>query len=710
MQFPLKSLFRLVPPALFSAWLSVLTGKLLIGSAVPFYELDYAKEIGGKDLLIILVLTAALTVLFRFLRAGRFVLCSLVSVILSVYLAVLLSLHPGAPFRIGVLLVAFCAFTWLYSSAPRSPALILIILLSVYAVTPFITGRLNVKQLEAAVQPPSSLLILPFMLLLSLFFLFILWFCSGRGGLFDFARQPVVAKGKSQNTAERITRIAALLALILHVVFLSALMVMRVRSLYVPTYDFGIFSQMFYNMRETLLPVTTLERSYELSHFAIHVSPIYYLWLPFYVFLPRPETIQVLQIVTVASGVIPFFLIIRRLGLPKEIGHLLTVVYLFYPALIGSSMYDVHENAFLAPLILWMLWAAAGRRNVLFYVFSFLVLAVKEDASLYVIAVGIWFFFDRSRRLHGVAVTVVSVVWFLLAARFLDSQGHGVMTYRFANLMAFSDLGLPGILLTVIANPGFLLSEMMSAEKIQYLIKMLLPAAFLPLWQKRLSRYALLIPLVVMNLSSRYQYQANIGFQYHYGSGVLLLFLALLWFADRINPGHTFASVGADYLLTDPAVPDDLKRTEKNAKKDDVAFRRTYLSVSYALILSLLASVVFGTSLFLHYTWPFAYVRENKEDLAAMHRLLEDIPEDAPVRASTFLTTPLSNRPFLIDLGYENLPGADRRQADYLVFDLRSRQKKEIRERMEQARQSGDYVVFGELKDLLLVLRHKDAD
>ena len=61
-------------------------------------------------------------------------------------------------------------------------------------------------------------------------------------------------------------------------VFLAAVLaltVFRVLSYAAPTYDFGIFSQMFHSMRTTGLPVTTCERDRVLSHFAVHVSPIY---------------------------------------------------------------------------------------------------------------------------------------------------------------------------------------------------------------------------------------------------------------------------------------------------------------------------------------------------------------------------------------------------------------------------------------------------
>lgn len=58
--------------------------------------------------------------------------------------------------------------------------------------------------------------------------------------------------------------------------FVSVWTVCRVYSFGTPSYDFGIFSQMYYNMKESGFPMTTIERDGPLSHFCVHVSPIYY--------------------------------------------------------------------------------------------------------------------------------------------------------------------------------------------------------------------------------------------------------------------------------------------------------------------------------------------------------------------------------------------------------------------------------------------------
>ena len=76
---------------------------------------------------------------------------------------------------------------------------------------------------------------------------------------------------------------------------------LRYKTYSAPNYDFGIFCQMFHYMKTTGLPMVTCERNELLSHFAVHISPIYYILLPFYYIFPSPLTLQIGQAVVLAS-------------------------------------------------------------------------------------------------------------------------------------------------------------------------------------------------------------------------------------------------------------------------------------------------------------------------------------------------------------------------------------------------------------------------
>ena len=58
--------------------------------------------------------------------------------------------------------------------------------------------------------------------------------------------------------------------------FTASMTILRYRLNYASAYDFGIFSQMYYYMDKGLTPLTTCERDGLLSHFAVHLSPVFY--------------------------------------------------------------------------------------------------------------------------------------------------------------------------------------------------------------------------------------------------------------------------------------------------------------------------------------------------------------------------------------------------------------------------------------------------
>ena len=218
---------------------------------------------------------------------------------------------------------------------------------------------------------------------------------------------------------------------------------------------------MFHSMRTTGLPVTTCERDRVLSHFAVHVSPIYYLFLPFYALFPSPVTLEVLQALLLASAVIPLWRIARRHGLSGVTAGLLCALLLLWPAYAGGTSYDVHENKFLTPLLLW-LFDFLDRRCVWgVALFSVLTCMVKEDAPVYVAVIALWVVLRALTRtgaerrwglLTGGAMLVGAVGYFLGVTAWLAADGDGVMSYRYSNFLYDGSDSL----FTVIKAPGVL--------------------------------------------------------------------------------------------------------------------------------------------------------------------------------------------------------------------------------------------------------------
>lgn len=404
--------------------------------------------------------------------------------------------------------------------------------------------------------------------------------------------------------------------------FVSAWTVGRVYSFSSPTFDFGIFSQMFYNMKETGLPLTTVERDGLLSHFAVHVSPIYYLMLPFYWLAPTPATLQVLQAAVITSAVIPLWKLCAHHGLTGVQRMLMCSVLLLYPAFSGGTSYDIHENCFLTPLLLWLFYGIDRKNTVIICIVAILTLMVKEDAAVYVTVIALWIIVKAVLRFQksevrnlvtGIVLLAISLSWFFLVTGYLVKSGDGVMTYRYNNFMYDGSSSLLTVIKSVILNPMKAVYECVDTEKLNFISMTLLPLLGLPLLTRRYERYILLIPYLLVNLMSDYPYQHDIFFQYTFGSNAFLVYLAVVNLADlKINWHRTFAVIAT-----------------------------TIVSVIYFSSLVVPKAIYYPLQAIQHHGY-YQNIRDT----------LDTIPDSASVAATTFYTPHLSQRKTLYDIRY----------------------------------------------------------
>ena len=447
-------------------------------------------------------------------------------------------------------------------------------------------------------------------------------------------------------------------------VFVSAWTLGRVRAFCTPTYDFGIFSQMFYNMKVTGLPLTTLERDGLLSHFAVHVSPVYYLFLPVYFLFPRPETLQLLQAGVMASAVIPLWKLCRTRGFSEWISCIVCGTLIFFPAFSGGAGYDLHENCFLTPLILWIFYCLEKKRFVHALVFSLLTLCVKEDAAVYVCIIGLWYCVsllllpkDKERKKafsFGAVMIALSLGWFFAVTAYLSAKGDGVMTYRYGNFMFGGSESLLTVVKAVIMNPMKVVYECVDSEKLKYIGLTMLPLAGIPLLTRRYERYILLIPYLLVNLMSDYQYQHDIFFQYGFGSTAFLMYLYVVYLGDIRS------------------------------------LKKQIIISAFTLILG--AGCFLGVVAPKAIYYPKAAI-EKREHYRNIRAHLDMVSEDASVAATTFYTTYLSSRREIYDVGYcskEHLL-----TVDYIVVNPRDTGS------LKKQTGTGDEVAFEDFEKML---------
>jgi|GEM_PF-976285 len=426
------------------------------------------------------------------------------------------------------------------------------------------------------------------------------------------------------------------------IIAFSLVMVYRTKTFSTSTYDFGIYAQMFYNMRHFNGMVTTLERSIELSHMAVHVSPIYYVLLPFFMLFPYLETLQILQIIVVGLGVIPLVLIAKHLKINPALTILISALYLFNPAIISSSYYDLHENAFLPILLLFTIYFTLKKHWLGFVISMILTLMIKEDAGLYLLFIGLFFFFRQKKFswnrqvIMSIILMTGSMAYFLIVTHLINLEGDGAMFWRYQNLMAHESLGILSVPLSVFQNAIYWLSTLFTSEKIYTLLIILFSLGFLPLLTHKFHYLWLLMPLLIMNLSSNYVYQYQFGFQYFYGSTTLLIVISL-------------------FIMYEIQTWSLLRQAKFN---EAIA------------IIPIFIMIIIGLAQYHTQSVYQTRYMQNQDHYESMRERLESIPEDASVLTTGYLTPFLSERRIIYDLKYFEMSD-DAMTFDYIILDAR---------------------------------------
>ena len=435
----------------------------------------------------------------------------------------------------------------------------------------------------------------------------------------------------------------------LYIVYLSVVFVYKVKTFDGSTFDIGLFSQMFHRMSTDLTAITTLERDRVLSHFAVHISPIFYLMLPFYKLFPHVETLEVLQIWVVFSAVIPLRLLLSKLNLSK-LANILTVLwFVLLPVLTTAGGYHLHENCFLVPLIFWVFYFIVSEKKWGILISTILLLLVKEDAFIYVISLGMYFLTqnrfnltNKTKQWLVLTEFLLPLLYFALALLILSKFGEGGMVSRFDAFLLKDENGILVVFKNLVLHPSFAISHLFMAKKLGYLFLMLAPLCFLPLLQRNWSTYFLALPLIVINLLPDWPYQYDIGFQYSYGSGALLFIMTLL-------------------------ALEDLKLHKYINEKMVISF------IFVGMIFS-------GTILHrLTQSWSFniGYYQQNKEKFEAIKYGLEILPENASIVTEGGYTPALRKHRALYDIFYHNQRKADP-SIDYVVIPREQKGKNDV--------------------------------
>jgi uncharacterized membrane protein len=282
-------------------------------------------------------------------------------------------------------------------------------------------------------------------------------------------------------------------------------------------YDLGIFTNVMWNLTHGNGYVSAVKGGINL--FADHQSPTYWLLAPVFWLVPRPETLVFVQALGLAAGGPALYYLARArfgpgpLGQPHWAPAALPWLYWAYLPTRNANAFDFHPEVFMLPLFLWaFVGFASDRRWAKALGFAALVAALGTKESAPVVAVGIgvaWALTGGGWR--GAALALAGVALFFFDVKVVPRMFGD--DYSYMNLYGRFGGGIGDLLLAPFTQPGFFLSQLINAERLNFLFWTLAPLGLLPLFDWRAALAA--APPYLMLLLAEGDQRVRIVF--HYG-------------------------------------------------------------------------------------------------------------------------------------------------------------------------------------------------
>jgi uncharacterized membrane protein len=434
------------------------------------------------------------------------------------------------------------------------------------------------------------------------------------------------------------------------------------RSVLTMSYDLGLENNLVWN----LVHGGQFMKSAPLvgpvgSHFGYHATFFAYVLAIPYVFHQDPETLLVIQAALLGGAAIPLYLFARsRIG--RWSAALVAVMYVLYPPLHGSNLYDFHYLP-LGVFFLWLtLWLIDSGRYFWGALAVLLTLSVREDVAADLAVMGGYMLFAGRRPRAGLVVGIVATIYFLVLKmmvmpRFL--QGSESFLHQWQGLVPKGGRGYSGVLATVVGNPAFTLTSLLETDKFLYLVQIGAPLCFFA-WRRPIGFFVSLPGFLFTLLSTKYPPLVQISFQYtaHWTAFLFVAFVSCLeWIRQPKSAG------------------------------DDAGWKRQRVWLATACFTTLVTSYQYGAILQQNTArggfgkYKFVTTPQDVKRYNDLKALIAMVPPDAKITSSEFVVPHVSSRAdaYTLRNGIYD--------AEYLLFEepLRDDEKGFVRDALKGA-------------------------
>ncbi len=213
--------------------------------------------------------------------------------------------------------------------------------------------------------------------------------------------------------------------------------------------------------------------------FGHHATFGYFLLVPFYWLGAGPQFINLFQVVVLALGAIPIYLLARdRLG-SQWAALIPAVVWLLQPSVQWFAWETFHPEVIAVVPVLCAYLAAERNKIGWYWIWFALAIVWKEDLALLFIGLGLLYLIRRRWRL-GAATIAVAAIWFAAFATVMVPHLAGGRTV-YGPLYGTLGDSPSEVARTAVTDPGAVASRLKQNGSGSYAVQLMAPMAFTPL-------------------------------------------------------------------------------------------------------------------------------------------------------------------------------------------------------------------------------------
>lgn len=395
-------------------------------------------------------------------------------------------------------------------------------------------------------------------------------------------------------TLDRMAPYAVWVVAAVYVLALSLESVAAHRS-FVTGFDTALYDQLLWLLASGLDPFSTVVMKPILAD---HFQPGLALLTPLYWVGGGVPALLVVQSIALAATGPALYALARSSGARPALAAVPALLWLVCPFVARLNLWEFRPTAFVSVLLVLSVLGALQRRHWLLWTTALLALSLKEDVAPLYVALGAVLALQGRRRLGG-AVAAVAAAWLVVASAIVRSGSDSLDAFgrRFAGDRGDSTFEA---LVWMARHPVDTIGDVVRESLVPLLTLLATTgglALLAPVWM------LLALPAAAHNALSAYEPQHLLSYHYHQQT-MTALFIA--------------AALGVQRLQT--------------------AGSRLRLAAGAGVVLAAGLALAFGSWAHAHWT---EGVRLPREETRA---LLDRVPGDVPVAASTHLLPHLSHR------------------------------------------------------------------